>query len=332
MRRSFRFLSRPALVVALVVAFATATTTAPAPAWAQSGGKAAAPSLSASLTGLARAEYEAGKLLYQDGDYQNALVKFTRVYELSHDGRLLWNMAVCEKNLRHYTRVLALLDRYLVDAGPLLSAADRQEAKDLAGAARPLVSALWIMVTEPGATILVDDVEVGVSPLAAPLQLDLGKRRIHIEKAGWKPFNRTEDVAGGTELHLSAELEKEVHRGRVAITAGATDLIAVDGKTLGRGAWTGPLASGGHSLRVSAPGMAVYQAEILVQDDKAREITVTLTPLPKASNTARWLWIAGGAALVAGAAVTGAILFQPTRRPDVDGTLGTYPLSFGGSR
>jgi len=35
-------------------------------------------------------------------------------------------------------------------------------------------------VTEPGAEILVDDEKVGTSPLAAPVLLDLGKRRIRI--------------------------------------------------------------------------------------------------------------------------------------------------------
>jgi hypothetical protein len=319
-----------------VVGFALALATGPAPALAQgpaapSNASAPAP-LSASLTGMARAEYEAGKLLYQDGDFQNALIKFQRVYELAHDGRLLWNIAVCEKNLRRYTRVLATLDRYLAEAGPVISAEDRQEAKDLAAAAKPLVSALRITVTEPGAAILVDDVSVGTSPLAAAVMLDLGTRRIHIQKAGYKSFDRPLEVAGGTELTITATLEKERHQGRVTLLAGATDLISIDGKAVAQGKWEGPLSSGGHTLRVTAPGMAIYQSEVLVQDEKSREIQVTLTPLPKASSTSKWLWIAGGAALVTGAAVTGALLYRPTSRPDVDGTLGTFPLSHGGLR
>jgi len=303
----------------------------PVSAFAQSGSAApTTPPLSASLTGLARAEYEAGKLLYQDGDFQNALVKFQRVHELSHDGRLLWNIAVCEKNLRHYTRVLATLDRYLLDAGPLLSAADRQEAKDLVDAARPLVSALRVTVTEPGAEILVDDTLVGTSPLAAPVLLDLGKRRVHVQKAGFKPFDLPMEVAGGTALTITAELARDVHQGRVTVKAGLKDLIAVDGKAMGQGKWEGPLPSGGHTLRVTAPGMAAYQSEVLVQDDKSREILVALNPLPKPSNTSTLLWISGGAALVVGAVIGGAFLFQSKPRADVDGTLGTFPLSYGG--
>ena len=116
------------------------------------------------------------------------------------------------------------------------------------------------------------------------------------------------------------------------MAAGATDLISIDGKAVAQGKWDGPLSSGGHTLRVTAPGMTIYQSEVLVLDDRSREIQVTLTPLPKTSSTAKWLWIAGGAALVAGAAVTGALLYHPTQRPAVDGTLGTFPLSYGGLR
>ena len=330
MRPSHSSFWRPALGLLLALA------TAPASAYAQGNAAAPVPAaaapLSASLTGMARAEYEAGKLLYQDGDFQNALVKFQSVYDLSHDGRLLWNIAVCEKNLRRYTRVLTTLDRYLVEAGSMISADDRQEAKDLAAAAKPLVSVLWITVSEPGAEILIDDTRVGTSPLAAGVKLDLGKRRIHIQKAGFKPFDRAEEVAGGTELAITATLEKEVHVGRLVVKAGETDLISIDGNAVAQGKWDGKLSSGGHTLRVTSPGMTIYQSEVIVQDNKPREIQVTLTPLAKASNLSKWLWIAGGAVLVTGAAIGGAVLSQPKPQTEVTGTLGTVYLSLGGRR
>jgi len=44
------------------------------------------------------------------------------------------------------------------------------------------------------------------------------------------------------------------------------------------------------------------------------------------------VWIAGGAAIMAGAVIGGALLFRPTEVPAAQGTLGTFPLSFGGRR
>src|SRR5262245_25362694 len=93
--------------------------------------KAAAASLSESLTGMARAEYEAGKILYADGDFAGAALKFQRAYDESKDPRLLWNQAAAEKNLRHYVRVSELVERYVQESGERLSDQDRAEAQAL---------------------------------------------------------------------------------------------------------------------------------------------------------------------------------------------------------
>ena len=46
-----------------------------------------------------------------------------------------------------------------------------------------------------------------------------------------------------------------------------------------RARWEGALPSGGHTLRVSAPGMLAYQAELTIEDDKARRV-----PYPRTSD------------------------------------------------
>ena len=66
--------------------------------------------LSDTLTGSAKIDYDAGKLLFSDGDMAGALVKFKSAYDTSKDARLLWNIAACEKSLHHYARVLSYLD------------------------------------------------------------------------------------------------------------------------------------------------------------------------------------------------------------------------------
>ena len=78
--------------------------------------------LTKSLTGEAKAAYDSGRLLFEDGDSPGALAKFSRAYDVSHDARLLWNMASCEKELRHYGRAAALIGRYLQEGGDRISA------------------------------------------------------------------------------------------------------------------------------------------------------------------------------------------------------------------
>lgn len=309
-------------------ALAQAQPKKPAPPAAAS--PSAPPSLSASLTGMAKAEFEAAKSLQRDNDFANAVVKYQHVYELAGDPRLFWSIATCEKNLRRYTRALTAIERYKREGGEKLTEEDRKDADDARKVLLTLISSMKLLVSEPGAEVFVDGEKVGTAPLTEPVPLDVGKRSIRVHKPGFKDFVETRQVEGGTEFTLTARLARDIHQGRVVVEAGAKDLIALDGKVVAQGRWEGALASGGHSLRVTSPGMAAFQTELLVQDDKTRQIPVTLNPLPRSGDVPTWVWIAGGAVLVAGAAIGGAVLFQPTQAPPAVGTLGNVNLSYGG--
>ena len=287
--------------------------------------------LAESLTGMAKAEYEAGRILYADKDFGNAIVKFQHAFELSNDPRLLWNVAVCQKNLRRYAKMLETIRRYRKEAAAMLTDADRNNAAEIIKTVETFVSALKLRANEDGAEVFVDDEKVGTTPIAEPIFVDVGNRKIRLKKPGFKDFVVTREIPGGGELTLDAQIEKEIHRGRLQVNAGENDLISVDSKPIGKGKWEGTLPSGGHTLRVTAQGMAAYQSEVVIQDDQLRRVDVTLNPLPK-DTTKTVLWIVGGAALAAGAAVGGAFLFKPSQQPAIPGNLapGTVQLSYGG--
>ena len=201
-------------------------------------------SLADTLTGDAKAECEAGKLLYQDGDFKNALAKFQKAQDLSKDVRLSWNIAACEKNLRHYTRVLAAVEDHKKEGGALLTDQDRLDAEDLAKTVRTLVSTIKLTVEEPGADVFVDDEKVATSPLTAPLLVDAGARKIRVVKPGFKEVVKTEQVAGATEMALVVKLEKDLHEGRLLVEAGPKDAIFNEGKAVAIGSGEGVLPKG----------------------------------------------------------------------------------------
>lgn len=321
-----------ALAAASVLVISGSALALPAPGDPPPSSKGAPLPLSKSLTGMAKAEFEAAKILYQDSDFANAIIKYQHAYELAGDARLLWNIAACEKNLRRYTRALTAIERYQREGGASLTEADRRDAKEVEKVLLTLISTMTLLVSEPGAEIFVDDEKIGTSPLPAPARIDVGRRVFRVHKPGFKDFVDTRQVEGGSAFTLVARLEKEIHKGQVIIEAGSKDLIAIDGKIVAEGRFEGALPSGGHALRVTAPGMAAYQTEILVQDDRTRRIPVTLNPLPKSGEISPWVWIAGGAALLTGAVIGGALLFRPTEAPVPQGTIQSVQLSFGGRR
>ncbi|WP_437591159.1 PEGA domain-containing protein [Sorangium sp. So ce1000] len=284
--------------------------------------------LAQALTGAAKVDYETGKLLYNDGDFKGARIKFQRAHELSGDPRLLWNVAACEKSLRRYASVLPLLERYEREAGDLLTDAERQATAALIGEVKKLVSRLTVTVDQDGAEIYVDDEAIGRSPLSGPVLVDIGARRIRVVKPGFKEYVRTEQIAGATEISVAASLKEISLDGQLLIEAGDGDVIAVDGRAVARGGWSGALKRGPHTLRVTAPGKVPYQADVFIEEEKTRRLAVTLKPIEQPGGSGKtWLWIAGGA-LVVGAAVGGYFLLRPTEPATIPGMMGTVELSF----
>ena len=97
-------------IAALNVSIATSALGQGVPAAKRPPGKPAAPAAPAApaikplvetLTGESRTEYQAGKVLFDDGDYATALQKFKNAQSKQPDPRLLYNMASAEKSLRH---------------------------------------------------------------------------------------------------------------------------------------------------------------------------------------------------------------------------------------
>lgn len=313
-----------------------------APAAAQPAGKGApagkqqAPSgpkpLAETLTGEAKEAYDAGKLALTNKEWDKALLKFERAYELSKDPRLLFNIAICHKQKGRYARMLTVLRQILADPSPLLTDDDRKAATDAAAAAENFVSTARITVNEPGAAIFVDDEPAGTSPIE-PLLVDEGKRRIRVTKPGFRDFTQEVKVMGAAGVDVAVKLERDLHQGRLVVVAGPNDTIAIDGKAVGRGRYEGTLPSRGYALRVTGEGKLPYQSDVLVQDNQVRRVDVTLTPKPT-EEVASWLWIAGGAVLMTGAIIGGVVLFQPADR-SVPGSIdppGTFQLRFGGAR
>lgn len=281
--------------------------------------KPASPPLSESLTGEAKAEYDSAKILYGAGDFSGALLKFSSAHKRSSDPRLLWNMAACEKSLRHYARALTLVRSYAGDGNGKVTDQERAEAVELIKVLEPLTGKLRIKVSEHDAEVTVDDEVIGRSPIDSPQIVDLGTRKLRAKKAGFRDEQKDVTVSDSSaESEVEIVLVRVVHEGRVVVKAGTNDSITIDNNAVGVGTWSGMLTSGGHTLRVTCPGMRPYQTEVLVADEQTREINVTLEKEPL--KIPLWAWIGGGVIVTGGLATAGYFLFKTD--PTYEGPVG----------
>lgn len=271
-------------------------------------------SLADRLSGRAKDEYEAARLLFGDHDYAGALVKFRSAYDQSKEPRLLFDMGACEKNLRHYARTIADFEQYRAEAAQSLSAAEIEEVDRYLAELRPFVGRLSIDSSEPLSRVYIDDELVGTTPLGTAESVDIGERKVRVTKKGFLDFATTVAITGQGETVVHANLQKVVHEGRLVVRAGPKDAIDLDGELKALGQLDASLSSGGHQLRVTAKGMQPFQTEVVILDGQARTVDVTLQPQPGGGVPA-WAWVVGATLLAGGAAVGGYYLLKPKDEP-----------------
>jgi hypothetical protein len=271
------------------------------------------------LTEDAKRDYESARLLYDNGDYAGAAMKFQSAYEASRannakwegDPRLLWNAASCEKSLRRYARAIALVRRYLDSRSPLVTPEGELAARAFLAAAEPLTAPLVIEANVPDALVYLDDELLGKTPLDGSVRVDLGTHRLQVKKGNHTDYLETLSISGSDELRVTALLRPIEQRGRLVVRAGKGDNITVDGVLVGAGRVELHVPSGVHFVRVTAPGARPFDARVLVNERQLRSVDVKLERHEPSDALPPWVWAAGGSVLTGLLMTSGYLIWKP---------------------
>ncbi len=165
--------------------------------------------LASTLQGEAKSDFEAGRLLANSGDFAGALLKFQSAYREAGDPRLLWNAAVCERNLRHYANAILLVRRFLASESPLITPEAAANARAFIDAAEPLTAPFSVESNAPDAQVYLDDERLGPPQLLSGVRIDLGTHRVVVEAPGFERYAQTVTVTGSAEVHVTAILRPD---------------------------------------------------------------------------------------------------------------------------
>jgi tetratricopeptide (TPR) repeat protein len=189
--------ARLATVVGLAAALALASPRAPRAQTAAPGDAAVEE---------ARVRFQRGVQLFREGSFEAALAEFQKANQIAPSYRLLYNIAQVQFELHDYVAALRSFRRYLAEGGAEVPADRRTkvttEIRELEGR----VATVEIVTSVEGASVLVDDVVVGTSPLDDPLLVNAGLRRLSAAKPGYVPAAQNLTIAGGERATVKLAL------------------------------------------------------------------------------------------------------------------------------
>jgi hypothetical protein len=139
--------------------------------------------------------FQRGVELYNDGDFRGALVEFKRAYKLLPRASVLYDIGETEFQLQDYATSLQTMRRFLAETGP--SAAHRAEVEATIETLSNRVGRLAIGVELAACEVAVDDQPVGTTPLAEPVLVSVGARKITVACRERAVASRRVDVSAG---------------------------------------------------------------------------------------------------------------------------------------
>jgi hypothetical protein len=154
----------------------------------------------------ALARWERGKEFFQDGDMAAAVIEFRRAYELYPNFKILYNIAQVCYEQQDYPCALRSFTKYLGEGGSAVAPARVAEVQHEIERLNARVAHVTVTTTPPGAEVAVDDLPAGKTPLAAPLVVSAGRRRISASLRGYLTASKTIEVGGMEQARLAFDL------------------------------------------------------------------------------------------------------------------------------
>jgi hypothetical protein len=241
----------------------------------------AAPGPSAADLAAAKRLFETGLKLYREGSYREALDSFKRASDIAPRASLQRNIAQCHRDLKDFASAYDAYQVLLAKYGATMNAADKRAVQRAIDELAMLTGTLRVGVTEPGATVAVDAREVGTTPMAAPLRLNLGPHAVAITKEGLEPIRREIKTSGGEEVRIDGAMPPEITTGHLVVDApgDAKVEVLVDGTDVGPAPWEGDVKPGTHVVEAKGADRAAAPKQVDVARRDRVELMLELVPL-----------------------------------------------------
>lgn len=280
---------------------------------------AAAPALADPTADEAAERYDRGVKFSQAGDNLSALAEFQQAYKLTGRWEVLFNIGVVEKRLFRYGDAIHTFARYLQDGGAKIPADRRAEVERAQAEIHALVAEISVVVDGAPATIEVDKLAVGTSPLTEPLLVAPGHHELAARRTGEADVRAIDVVSGQhADVRLAPASTDAVPRtARLAIVTTPTGgTLVVDSQPVGAAPWSAVVQAGVHDVVATLAGRLTVKQDIVIVGGQDRSVTLVLADVPPPPTPVykRWYVLVGAGVVLLGGSIA---IYEATRtRPD----------------
>lgn len=244
-------------------------------------------------------------------DFQVALDNYSKAYDLSHDPALLYNRARALQSLNRMPEAADELERFDRQAPPELKARVPQLPQLLAEF-RSRVGTITVKTPVRGARVIVDNKEIGMTPLPDRVRINAGHVKIEVVADGYEPFVLTTDVTpSGVTIEPTLVGKATV---LVVNSEPNAESSLVDGAPGTGTPFEKTVTPGKHVIVLSRSGFYDLTTETTVAAGERKTLQLRLEGKP---ITTKW-WFWGAITFVAAAVIVPiAIAFSTERSPDI---------------
>lgn len=169
----------------------------------------------------AKTHFDNGTQMMELEDFSGAAAEFQTSLSLYRTSSALFNLAMCFKAQHRYPEALDSFRALLSEFGSKLTEDTRKEVHQNISSLSKIIAEVEVVVNVSGATVTVDGVSLGTTPLAAPVRVGAGKRRISVSKAGYATAEEAIQIAAGAKEVVRFELQVETGPAPVVTSASA---------------------------------------------------------------------------------------------------------------
>jgi hypothetical protein len=215
--------------------------------------------------------FEAGLKLKKEGLYQEALASFLEANRIAPRESIQNNLALTYRLLKDMASAYDAYDALLTLYGDKMKPALKDQAQHAIEELGVLTGVLAIGIQEPGAKVTIDGKDLGQTPVAKPVRLNIGTHQVSITKDGFDTLAAPIEIRGHDSVPLNGPLEKTVLTGHVSVDVKQTTppdptvKIFVDTSDAGPPPYQADLDPGTHTVEAKGDKAAAPAKQIQVE-------------------------------------------------------------------